>query len=354
MSLRDLVGRRLAPLRAYAPKPAPRIKLDANESPWPLPEDARRALAEKLAALPLNRYPDPRATRLRELLVDRVGGAPDDLVVGAGSDEVICILMNALGQPRESRREAVTLSVEPSFVMYRHNAVVCGHRYVGVPLRSDFTLDVEPVCETLAAEQPNLVFLATPNNPTGNAFADDAIAAVVEHAPSSLVVIDEAYGAFAGRSLRHLCDEHGNVALMGTLSKVGLAAARVGYCRLPASIAADVDKVRQPFNLSSLALAAAELALTDLSPILDAQVSKIVSERERLAAALAARDELEPLPSQANFILVRVRGDAVALAERLREREIAVRVFANAPALAGCVRITIGTPEENDALLAAL
>jgi histidinol-phosphate aminotransferase len=215
-------------------------------------------------------------------------------------------------------------------------------------------MDVDALREVISEERPNLIFLASPNNPTGNAFTDEAIGAVVEHAPSSLVVIDEAYGPFAGRSLHHLCDEHDNVALMGTLSKVGLAGARVGYCRLPSSIAGEVDKARQPFNLSSLALAAAELALTELAPILDRQVEEIVSERRRLSAALASRDELEPLPSDANFILVRVKGDAVKLAERLREREIAVRVFPDAPALTGCVRITVGTPDENDALLAAL
>ncbi len=354
MSLRALVGRRLSPLRAYAPKPAPRIKLDANESPWPLPPEAREILARTLAAAPLHRYPDPRATRLRALLRARVGGAPEDLVVGAGSDEVICILQDALSEPREGARAPITLSVEPSFVMYQHNAVVCGHDYVAVPLREDFSLNVEAIADEIAETRPNVIFLATPNNPTGNAFDDAAVEAVVKSAPDSLVVIDEAYGAFAGRTLSGLADRYDNVALMGTLSKIGLAGARVGYCRLPPSIAPDVDKVRQPFNLSSLALTAAELALTELAPVLEAQVGLIVKERARLAEALAAHADLEPLPSDANFILVRVKGDATALADRLRKAEIAVRVFASSPSLSGYVRITVGTPEENDALLAAL
>jgi len=354
MSLRALVRRRLAPLTSYSPKPAPAIKLDANESPWPLPAEARRILADALAEMDLNRYPDARATRLRELLADRHGGSPEDLVVGVGSDEIICILLTALAEPRPGRESAVALSVDPSFVMYHHNAIVCGQRPVAVPLGPGFRLDVVAMSRAIQAERPNLVFLASPNNPTGNAFDDDAICQVIEAASDSLVVIDEAYAPFSGRSLVDLVDRYDNVALMGTLSKIGLAGARVGFCRLPPSIAPDVDKARQPFNLSSLAIRTAELALTDLAPALDAQVSDIVAERRRLVDALAARDDLEPLPTAANFVLVRVGSDAVAWARRLREEGIAVRVFAGAAALEGYVRITVGTPEQNDALLAAL
>ncbi len=222
----------------------------------------------------LNRYPDPRAARLRELLSKSVGGAPEDLVVGAGSDEVICILMNALSEPRSGDALPVTLAVTPSFVMYRHNAVVSGHRFVGVPLNDDFSLNVDAMLAAIAEERPNVVFLATPNNPTGNAFAPEAVEAIAKHATESLVVIDEAYAPFAGRTLASLADSHPNVAVMGTLSKVGLAGARVGYARVPSEIAADVDKARQPFNLSTLTLAAAELALTELAPILESAAER--------------------------------------------------------------------------------
>jgi histidinol-phosphate aminotransferase len=283
-----------------------------------------------------------------------LGGAPLDLVVGAGSDEVICILMNALSEPPPGRGAAVVLSVEPSFVMYRHNAIVCGLRPVSVPLTGAFGLDGASLQKAIADEKPNLIFLASPNNPTGNAFSDGAIREVIEAAPSSLVVIDEAYAAFAGRTLSTYCERYDNVALMGTLSKIGLAGARVGYCRLPSAIAADVDKARQPFNLSSLALCAGELALTDLAPILEAQVDEIIAERARLFAALERRDDLEPHPSDANFILVRVRGDAAAFASRLNAEGVGVRAFAGVASLEGHVRITVGTPDQNDALLAAL
>jgi histidinol-phosphate aminotransferase len=352
--LRALVHRRLTPLSAYAPKPGPPIKLDANESPYPLPPEARALLADALSRVDLNRYPDPRARRLRALLSERVGGAPEDLVIGTGSDEVICILMTALSEPRPRRSESVVLSVAPSFVMYRHNAIVCGQRPVTVPLGPGFALDVPALERAIEKEEPNLVFIACPNNPTGNTFSEESIEAIVLTAKRSLVVIDEAYAPFSGRSFAGLCDRHENVAIMGTLSKVGLAGARVGYCRLPKAIAGDVDKARQPFNLSALSVRAAELALTELAPFLDAQVARIVAERERLFVALGQRDDLEPQPSEANFVLVRVKGDAEALKAQLAGAGIAVRSFPGAPSLDGFIRITVGAPEENDALLAAL
>ncbi len=352
--LRHLVCRRLDPLTAYIPKPPARIKLDANESPWPLPEEARTLLAEALASLDLHRYPDPRATRLRALLAERHGGAVDDYVVGVGSDEVICLLMQALSEPRQGSGAATVLFPEPSFVMYRHNGIVCGMQPVGVPLGLDFSLDASAMAAAILEHQPNLIFLASPNNPTGNAFTDEAINGVIDAAPRALVVIDEAYAPFAERSLTSLVDEHANVALMGTLSKVGLAGARVGFCRLPSSLAAHVDKARQPYNLSSLALCAAELALTGLSAVLDAQVAAIVEERRRLESALEKEPGIAPLPSDANFILTRVDGDAGAVAAALRQSGIGVRAFPPGGALTGHLRITVGTPDQNDALLAAL
>ncbi|MBW2461211.1 MAG: histidinol-phosphate transaminase [Deltaproteobacteria bacterium] len=354
--LRHLVCRRLAPLTAYTPKaPAP-IKLDANESPWPLPEEARKVLAAALACLDLHRYPDPRATRLRALLAERHGGAADDYVVGVGSDEVICLLMQALSEPRQGLHAATVLFPEPSFVMYRHNGTVSGMRPVAVPLGPDFSLDASAMAAAVLECRPNLIFLASPNNPTGNAFADEAINEVIDAAPDALVVIDEAYAPFAGRSLGALVDDRPNVALMGTLSKVGLAGARVGFCRLPPSLAAHVDKARQPYNLSSLSLCAAELALTDLSAVLEGQVAAIVEERGRLESALREYAELRPLPSAANFILTEVEGRnaAARVAVALRKADIAVRAFPAPGPLAKHLRITVGTPDQNDALLAAL
>ncbi len=355
-ALRALVRPELTQLRAYAaPSGTPPIKLDANESPWPLPAALRARIAADLAELPLHRYPDPRAERVRAPLAAQLGAHPDQLVLGSGSDEVIALLCTALARPREGRARAVVLYPTPTFVMYRITALAHGLEPVEVPLRADFSLDVPAMLAAIAAHRPSLVFLATPNNPTGNAFADDALRAVVEGARDALVVIDEAYAAFAGRSLSAWCDAYPHVALLGTLSKVGLAAARLGWARLPSALAAEVEKARQPFNVNALSQAVAALALGALRPEFDAHVAAIVAERTRLGAALSELPGVHVAPSDANFFLLRFDADPAPRVARLAADGIAVRHFTgHGAALERCVRVTVGTPRENDALLAAL
>jgi histidinol-phosphate aminotransferase len=352
-----LVKSSLGPLHAYkAFAKAFPAKLDANESPWPLPLEARMRVAEVLVNLDLHRYPDAGAHALREALARRVGASDaDTLVLGVGSDEALAMLMRALGEPRKGRAKPVVLFPDPSFVMYGMRALVEDCEPLPVPLDRDFQLDVEAMREAIAQTRPNLIFLATPNNPTGNAFRDDAIVAVLEAAPDALVILDEAYGAFAGRSLRALRDRYENVAMMGTLSKIGLAAARVGWVELPRALADQVEKVRQPYNLNSLSQAVATLALTELWPVLEGHVAQIRAERARLFERLSARPELHVYPSDANFFLVRVKGDAERLGHDLLTRGVSVRAFRGATGpLAGHVRITVGTPAENDLLMEAL
>jgi len=355
-AMRALVRPELAQLRAYAaPAGTLPIKLDANESPWPLSQAIRDRLAATLAAIPLHRYPDPRAMAVRTPLAALLEAEPDELVLGSGSDELIALLCTALSRPREGRARAVVLYPTPTFAMYRITALAHGLEPVEVPLRADFTLDLPAMCAAIAEHRPSLVFLATPNNPTGNAFAHQDLREILTAAPESLVVLDEAYGPFTGRSLTSWCDRYANVALLGTLSKIGLAAARVGWARLPAGLAAEVEKARQPFNLSALSQAAAALALGELRPELDAHVAAIVAERARLAAAFAALRGIHVTPSQANFFLVRFDGDPSPVVRGLAAAGIAVRSFhGHGGALANHVRITVGTPRENDALLDVL
>jgi histidinol-phosphate aminotransferase len=209
--------------------------------------------------------------------------------------------------------------------------------------------------DAVDAYAPNILLLATPNNPTGNSFDEEAMTAVIGHARSTLVVIDEAYATFAGRSLAHLAETHDNVAIMGTLSKVGLAGARIGYLRLPRALAHEVDKARQPYNLSALAQCVGVLALTELAPVFSAQVARIVAERSRLGVAIGQIPGFVALPSDANFFLVRCEGrGADEVGAALGARGIGVRSFGDVGALAGHVRITVGSPEENDRLLEAL
>lgn len=346
----------LAPLKAYTvPAETFPIKLDANESPWSLPDEARRRIAAELAKIDLHRYPDPAATELRSALGDHLDAHPDQLVIGSGSDEVISILLTALSRPRPGRAKAAVLYPTPTFVMFRISALAHGLEPVEVPLDAQWQIDLPATLETIRQTRPNVIFLATPNNPTGNAFYDTAIEQIIRTASDSLVVIDEAYRAFAGRTLTRFFGAHANVALLGTLSKVGLAAARVGWARLPRALAKEIEKARQPYNLNALSQRVACLALRELAPVLEEHVAKICDERERLGALLEHIPRLEVFPSVANFFFVRFAGDADVLAGNLRAQGILVRSFHSlGGALAGCLRITVGTPQENDRLVGVL
>ncbi|MBX3249196.1 MAG: aminotransferase class I/II-fold pyridoxal phosphate-dependent enzyme [Myxococcales bacterium] len=349
----------LAGLTPYTVPPVPpRIKLDANESPWSLTGEARALIAERLAALDLHRYPDGRAEAVRQALAERLGARPDELVMGVGSDEPIAILLSTFSAPEGGRPPAV-LFPGPSFVMYRLGALVRGLRPVEVPLRDDFTLDADVLDAALAHERPALAFWATPNNPTGNSFDAATLRALVEAHPTTLHVVDEAYGPFqrerpedAPLTLAGWMDELPQVATLGTLSKIGFAGARFGWARLRPELAYEMEKVRQPFNLDAMAQALAHLVLTDLKDLLEAQLRSIVRERETLEAGLDTLG-IERFPSRANFVLLRTPLDAAELHRRLLDREVAVRVFKD-PRLARCARVTVGTPDENAAALTAL
>jgi len=355
-SLKALFRPELDELSAYRVPPAPpAVKLDANESPFPLPPEARARLATALHTTELNRYPDGRASRLRDALSRGLGGSADEYVLGAGSDELIGSLATALCRPRAGAERPVVVFPEPTFVMYRMTSRVHGWDPVGVPLDANWDLDAEAMAIALDRTSPNLVYYASPNNPTGNCFSREKIQVLVESFPDTLHVIDEAYGAYSGQSFATFAEQHDNCALMGTLSKVGFAGIRVGWVRIHEELSAELDKVRQPFNLNSASQVVATMALTDLAPLLEEQITAIVAERERLANALDAYDALHCFPSGANFLLVRYAGDVPELCAALLDREIAVRQFSSGDSrLRSCVRITIGTPEENLRLVEAL
>jgi len=345
----------LAELQAYSvPAAPPPVKLDANESPWPLPEDVRRAIADAVAALPFHRYPDGGATELRGALAEWLGAEPDELVIGAGSDEVIAMLMQAFATPSAGRAPTV-LWPGPSFVMYRITGLTHGFVPVEVDLTPDFLLDRDAMLAAFVEHRPALAFYATPNNPSGNTFDETTLRALIEANPDTLHILDEAYGFFArepggeAHTLAPWLADYPHVGVLGTLSKIGLAALRVGWVRLHPGLAAEIEKVRQPFNLSATAQVAATVLLRDHPERMEEAAQSIVRERARLHGALAERG-LEPLPSAANFILARVPRSAEA---PLLEGGVALRFFDD-PRLEGWARITVGTPTETDALLAAL
>ena len=337
-------------LGAYkvAPDP-PAIVLDANESPWPLSDEARKKMAACVAAISFHRYPEIEARALRAALAARVKAAPDELVIGIGSDEVIGVLCTALARPGTK-----VLLPDPTFSMYAASARVAGMIPVMVPLDARFGIDRAAMLDAIAREQPSLAFFATPNNPTANAFDAGDLEAIVRAMPDGLVVIDEAYGAFSSAgSLAGWVDRFPNVGAMGTLSKIGLAALRIGWIRLRAELARELDKVRLPYDLPTPTQVLGTLALTELASELEAHVANIVAERSRLSAELRRRDGITVFPSDANFVLVE-HARAAEIHRGLEARGVRVRAFGSHPRLASHLRISVGTPTENDALLSAL
>ncbi|MGB5348910.1 MAG: histidinol-phosphate transaminase [Polyangiales bacterium] len=355
-SLKTLLRPELAQLSAYRVPPAPpEVRLDANESPFPLSPEARARIAAALHTADMHRYPDGRATRLRQALARGLGGSPEEYVLGAGSDELIASLATAMSRPRAGAKRPVVLIPEPTFVMYRLTSQVHGWEPLGVALDEDWDLDADAMAEAMERTQPNLVYYAIPNNPTGNCFSRVKVETLVDAFPDTLHVIDEAYGAYSEQSFATFAEERAHCALMGTLSKVGFAGIRVGWVRIHEALSGELEKVRQPFNLNTASQIIGTLALTDLAPLLEEQITRVVAEREGLAEALNRHEALRCYPSAANFLLVRYAGDVPTLCEALSEREIAVRQFSSGdPRLRSCIRITIGTPEENGRLIQAL
>ncbi len=326
------------------------LKLDAMENPFPLPVSIRDALQERLGAVALNRYPDPVATPLVAEL-RRVMGIEERhrVLLGNGSDELIALLIQAVAGP-----DSCVMAPSPSFVMYRVLSEALGQRFVELPLNERFDLDPEQALAVIEHERPTLLFLASPNNPSGNHLGADAMRAVIAASPG-LVVVDEAYFAFNDRDHRDWLDEFDNLLLMRTLSKLGLAGLRLGFLWGAADWIDEIDKLRLPYNVNSLSQLAAQLAL-ERFPALVEQTALLRAERERLAEGLTALGRFDVYPSDANFLLLRdTRAAAGALFDALLSRGILIKKLDGShPRLAQCLRVTVGTAEENARLLAEL
>jgi histidinol-phosphate aminotransferase len=328
------------------------IKLDAMENPFTLPPELQAELGQRLGAVALNRYPGTRVNDLHAALRS-YAQVPEGmgLVLGNGSDELISLLSVACAQPG-----AVALAPLPGFVMYEAFARQTGMHFVGVPLTADFELDTPAMLAAVREHRPALTYIAYPNNPTANLWDDAAIDQIVQAVAangSGLVIIDEAYQPFASHSYLDRLAAHPNVLLMRTLSKFGLAGVRLGYMMGRADLIEQVEKVRPPYNVSVLNIEAALFALEHADEFAK-QAEVIKSERERVMAALATMPGARPYPSQANMILVRV-GDSAGVFAALKARGILIKNVAGLHGLlANCVRLTVGLPSENDAMIAAL
>jgi len=345
----SLVRREILDLHAYhVPDSAGYVKLDAMENPYPLPQSLRDEIAAAVASATINRYPDPSAASLKAKIRE-VTGLPEgtEVMLGNGSDELIQLLAMAVGKPG-----AVLLSVEPSFVMYKMIAAFTGMRYVGVPLAADFSLDLAATLAAIEREQPALVFLAYPNNPTGNLFSADAVKQIIAAAPG-LVVVDEAYYAFASDSFIPHLARYPNLLVMRTYSKLGMAGLRLGFLAGSAAWLEQLEKLRLPYNVGVLPQLVAE-KLLDHHAVLLGQAEQIKLERNELHRKLEAIPGMQVYPSEANFLLFRV-ANASAVFDGLKQRGVLIKnLNGGHPMLRDCLRVTVGTADEGAKFMAAL
>jgi len=344
-----LLRKEVLALHAYhVPPGSGMIKLDAMENPYPLPPPLRDEIAHVVADAAINRYPDAGARNLKEK-IRAVTGLPQDveLLLGNGSDEIIQLLALAL-----AKSGATLLSVEPSFVMYKMIAAFAGMQYVGVPLKEDFTLEMPAMLSAIERHQPALIFLAYPNNPSGNLFDAESIEQIIQAAPG-LVVVDEAYYAFASASFLPLLARYSSLLVMRTFSKLGMAGLRLGFLAGSPAWLAQLEKLRLPYNIGILTQLVAEKLLQHHDILLQ-QAAQIKLDRSWLYGRLVGVADVRAYPSEANFILFHV-AHAGKVFEGLKQRGVLIKNMNGAHmALADCLRVTVGTPQENERFMVAL
>ncbi len=344
----QLIRPEILALHAYhVPSSAGLVKLDAMENPYLVPAFLREEIAAVVSTAAINRYPDPNPQilkqKIRALLKLQQGM---EVLLGNGSDELIQLLAMAVNKP-----DATLLSVEPSFVMYKMIATFLGMPYVGVPLAQDFSLDMSAMLAAIEREQPALIFLAYPNNPTANSFSAADIKKIIVAAPG-LVVVDEAYYAFAEDSFIPYLPDYPNLLVMRTFSKLGMAGLRLGFLAGSAHWLNELEKLRLPYNVGVLPQIVAE-KLLDHHDVLLAQAEQIKLDRSVLAQQLSAIDGVQVYSSSANFLLLRV-ARAKEIFEGLKQRGVLIKNLHGGHAmLENCLRVTIGTPEQNEQFIVA-
>jgi len=326
------------------------IKLDAMENPYSWPEGIKRDWLETLKDCPLNRYPDPEAKQLTAT-IKRLNQIPEqfDVLLGNGSDEIIQLLLMALPT------NACVLAPDPGFVMYKQLSLCLGLTYHGIPLLAgSFDLDLPAMLEAIDQHQPSVIFLAYPNNPTGNLFSEASIRAIIK-AAKGLVIIDEAYAPFADASFIDSLGQYDNLLVMRTVSKLGLAGLRLGYIAGKPDIIEQLHKIRLPYNINSLTQISADFALSNKA-LFDQQTQNICAERSIVFNRLNALNGITAYPSAANFILFKTpENRANEIFASIKQQGVLIKnLSAQGGLLADCLRVTVGKPEENAAFLAAL
>jgi len=338
ISIKSLVSPNIRNLRAYNAKEIPcRVKLDANESPYGFEINNKI-----LKSIKTNRYPDPEAKTLKKIISKNLWLNPKNILFGNGSDELIYYLITVFGGP--------VLYPVPTFSMYGIIAQALGEKRIEVPLDNDFDLDIEKILSTIKKSKPKLIFLSSPNNPTGNCFSSDRILKIIG-ASKSIVIVDEAYQPFSSeKGFLPMLSDYKNLIILRTLSKIGFAGLRVGFMIAGREIINEVNKVRLPFNLNSISQAVAATLIKNTNTI-KLHIGLITSERERLLNELWKIQGIKPYPSEANFILFKVK-NSDKIYYRFLKKGVLVRNMKGV--VNGCLRATVGTKKENNIFIKAL
>ncbi len=324
------------------------VKLASNENPNNLPPEIMRRLGKAVAQFDFNRYPDPLANGLRELIAEANGLEPGNVLVGNGGDELIFNLLMAWGGPGRS-----LLDAPPTFSMYALDAAVTGTGLHTIPRRPDFSIDEGVFLERVATGLDDIVIVSNPNNPTGT-LAPETVLIDALKSTDAAVLVDEAYFEFSRTTMRPHLDRHPNLLILRTFSKAfSLAGMRVGYLLGNERVIEEIAKVRQPYSVDAFSQMVARLVFRERA-VFESAISEIMRNRDRLYESLAAVENVEAYPSDANFILFRVPNAAAVWRDLLHEHSVLVRDFSRTPGLEGCLRVTVGSEEENARFLAGL
>ena len=341
-----MLSQRLRRLKAYKTETAPaEIKLSSNELPYDLPSGLKSSIAKELTKADLNRYPDPSSQELREVLGEFMDVPPQNITLGNGSDELIYYLSMAVGE----LSQGVYIPI-PTFPMYEISADALGRPKVCVPLDKSFDIDIERSLSSI--DGAVMAYYAYPNNPTGNLFSRENIDTLRKKGLFS--VIDEAYYHYSGETFLQDALSREDTVVLRTLSKIGLAGIRVGILIGKEEVVEEINKIRLPFNVTTPSQITAKVVLTEGRDFIEWAVGEVVKERERLLTEMGKVKGVEVFPSKANFILFRTPHDADRVHKELVERGVLIRNMSYLPSLDRCLRVSVGTPEENDAFLEAL
>lgn len=333
---------RLADIVPYDPKYLPaRVYISANENPRNVPDAIRQEILDEISALPLNRYPDPLGNELRDMIAQANGLTRDHVILGNGGDELLFNIALAWGGPGRKM-----LNVPPTFSVYEANAFLTGTEVVNINRTETFDIDEDAVIDRVSQGDIDYVIVTSPNNPTGKVITEEFAERLLS-ATDALVMIDEAYFEFSRFTVLPLLEKHKNLVILHTFSKAySLAGVRLGYLLAHPDVIKEFIKVRQPYSVDAVSQAIAKVVYRNRA-VFEQEVDEIIAERDKLIEQLRGLDGVEVFDSDSNYVLVRIEG-ADVMWQKLYDKGILVRDFSHAPHLENCLRISIGTPEENE------